>query len=112
MHEQPAARMDESSTRRARLVSKSLSHACDPQLSGVEQVDSRESLVSNGESPSVGLDVDSGVVGEVLEEGFVGSSQGELGLGNLRHHGKSSLCLQKKRFSKYVALKHYILLAD
>ena len=96
MHEQPAARMDESSTRRARLVSKSLSHACDPQLSWVEQVDSRESLVSNGESPSVGLDVDSGVVRKVLEEGFVGSSQSELGLGNLRHHSESTLRLQKK----------------
>lgn len=76
MHEQPAACMDESSTCWAWLVSKAFSHTCNPELSWIEQVDSRESLVSNSEGASVGLDVDTGVVGKVLEEGFVGSSQG------------------------------------
>ena len=76
MHEQPSACMDESSTRWAWLVSKAFCHACHPKLSWIEQVDSRESLVSNGEGASVGLDVDSSVVWEVLEEGFVRSSQG------------------------------------
>ena len=54
------------------------------------------------------LNVKSGVIRKVLEEGFVRSSKSQFSLLEFGQNSEMSLSLIKERFSKYVALKHYI----
>lgn len=104
MHEQPAASVDEETAVVLGEVSFSGEHVLDAELAGGKQVDAGDGAVADGNETLAGLHVDTSEVVEVLEEGAVRGSHGELDLGelgedteetegSLRHHKLSVDCV-------------------